>query len=143
MKKIIMIAAAAAMSLSSLTLAQSFQKTFDMNRAMYGAGHTFEWDGKTFNTNHLEEELAAKPANKANAEMLLDAARSKYKESQEVGFAWRDTSVYIKEAESALAAGEFQKSMDFSARAHLQARRGVEQFEYAEKHWIDAVPPLN
>ena len=142
MKKISLIVAAAAMSLSSLTLAQSFKEAFDMNRAMYGAGHTFEWNGKMFSTNHIEDALAAKPANKTNAEMLLSAAQAKYKESQEVGFAWRDTSVYIKEAESALAAGEFQKSMDFSARAHLQARRGVEQFEYAEKHWIDAVPPL-
>ncbi|HSG03853.1 MAG TPA: hypothetical protein VLA39_09020 [Marinobacterium sp.] len=143
MKKIAMIAAVAALSASSLTMAQSFQEAFDMNRAMYGAGATFEWNGATYNTNYIEEELASKPANQANAEALIAAAEAKYKEVQETGFAWRDNSKYLKEAQEALAAGEFQKAMDLAARSHLQSRRGVEQAAYAEQNWILAVPPLN
>lgn len=143
MKKIAMIAALAALSVSSLTMAQSFEDAFNMNRAMYGAGATFEWNGAQYSTSSIEEELSSKPANKANAEALIAAAEAKYKEAQEVGFAWRDNSKYLKEAQDALAAGEFQKAMDSAARSHLQSRRGVEQAAYAEAHWIDAVPPLN
>jgi len=143
MKKIVTIAAVAALTASSLTMAQSFEEAFNMNRAMYGAGATFEWEGKSYNTSYIEEELASKPANKENAEALIAAAEAKYKEAQEVGFAWRDNSKYLKEAQDALAAGEFQKAMDLAARSHLQSRRGVEQAAYAEQNWILAVPPLN
>jgi len=143
MKKIATIAAVAALSLSSLTMAQSFQEAFDMNRAMYGAGATFEWNGKKYNTNYIEEELSAKPANQANAQALFDAAKAKLEEVREAGFAWRDNVKYLKEAKAALEAGEYQKAMDLAARSHLQSRIGLEQAEYAETAWILAVPPLN
>ena len=143
MKKIITIAAVAALTASSLASAESFQSAWEKARALQGANGTFEWNGKTFNTMTVEESLASKPANAENAQALFDAAKAKYKESQEVGFAWRDTKKYLKEAKAAIAAGEFQKAMDFAARAHYQARQGVEQAAYADKHWIDAVPPLN
>ena len=143
MKKIATIAAVAALTTSSLVMAESFQQAFDKNRAMHGAGATFEWEGKSYNTNHVEEELASKPANMENAQALFDAAKAKYKEVQEAGFAWRDNVVYLKEAKAALEAGEYQKAMDLAARSHLQSRKGLEQAEYAETAWIMAVPPLN
>ena len=143
MKKIATIAAVAALTASSLTMAQSFQEAFDMNRAMYGAGATFEWNGKNYNTNYIEEELASKPATQANAQALVDAATAKLEEVRETGFAWRDNSKYLKQAQEALAAGEFQKAMDLAARSHLQSRIGLEQAETAKNEWILAVPPLN
>lgn len=143
MKKIATIAAVAALTASSLTMAQSFQEAFDMNRAMYGAGATFEWNGKSYNTNYIEEELASKPATQANAQALVDAASAKLEEVRETGFAWRDNSKYLKQAQEALAAGEFQKAMDLAARSHLQSRMGLEQAETAKNEWILAVPPLN
>jgi hypothetical protein len=143
MKKIITIAAVAALTVSSMASAQSFSEAFDAARALQGANGTFEWNGKKYSTQTIEEALASKPANAENAQALFDAAKAKYKESQEAGFAWRDTSKYLKESKEAIAAGEFQKAMDLAARAHYQARKGVEQAAYAEKHWIDAVPPLN
>lgn len=143
MKKIATIAAVAALTVSSLTMAQSFQEAFDMNRAMYGAGATFEWNGKSYNTNYIEEELASKPANQANAQALFDAAKAKLAEVREAGFAWRDNVKYLKQAKEALEAGEYQKSMDLAARSHLQSRIGLEQAETAKNEWILAVPPLN
>jgi len=143
MKKIATIAAVAALTASSLTMAQSFQEAFDMNRAMYGAGATFEWNGKSYNTNYIEEELASKPANQANAQALFDAAKAKLGEVRETGFAWRDNVKYLKQAKEALEAGEYQKSMDLAARSHLQSRIGLEQAETAKNEWILAVPPLN
>lgn len=143
MKKITLIAAIAAISASSVTLAESFEEAYLKNRAMYGAGHVFEWNGKQYSTDREEEVMAAKPATKENAMALLDAAKAKHAESQQAGFAWRDTGARLKEAEDALTAGDFQKSMDVSARAHYQARMALVQRDYAETHWIDAVPPLN
>ena len=143
MKKIATIAAVAALTASSLTMAQSFQEAFDMNRAMYGAGATFEWNGKSYNTNYIEEELASKPANQANAQALFDAAKAKLAEVREAGFAWRDNVKYLKQAKEALEAGEYQKSMDLASRSHLQSRIGLEQAETAKNEWILAVPPLN
>ncbi len=143
MKKIATIAAVAALTASSLTMAQSFQEAFDMNRAMYGAGATFEWNGKSYNTSYIEEELASKPANQANAQALFDAAKAKLAEVREAGFAWRDNVKYLKQAKEALEAGEYQKSMDLAARSHLQSRVGLEQAETAKNEWILAVPPLN
>lgn len=143
MKKIATIAAVAALTASSLTMAQSFQEAFDMNRAMYGAGATFEWNGKSYNTNYIEEELASKPANQANAQALFDAAKAKLAEVRETGFAWRDNAKYLKQAKEALEAGEYQKAMDLAARSHLQSRMGLEQAETAKNEWILAVPPLN
>jgi DNA polymerase III delta subunit len=143
MKKISLTAAALAVTLAGSAFAETFDEAFERNRAMYGAGHTFTFDGKEYVTNYIEDELKAKPANAENAAALIDAAKAKYAESQELGFAWRDTSKYIKQAEEAAGAGEFQKAMDLAARAHYQARRGVEQAAYAEQNWIKAVPPLN
>lgn len=143
MKKITMIAAVAALSASSLTMAQSFEDAFHANRALLGAGATFEWNGKNYNTSYMEEELASKPANKDNAEALIAAAEAKYKEVQEAGFAWRDNIVYLTDAKAALEAGEYQKAMDLAARSHLQSRKGLDQAAYGETHWINAVPPLN
>ena len=143
MKKIATIAAVVAFTASTLASAETFKEAFEAARAAQGAEATFEWNGKQYSTQTIEESLAAKPANAANAQALFDAAKAKYKESQELGFAWRDTSKYLKSAKAAMADGEFQKAMDFAARAHYQARQGVEQAAHAEKHWIDAVPPLN
>lgn len=143
MKNFTLSAALIALIASPLAAAETFDEAFLKYRAMYGSNHSFEWNGETYSTMTMEEELAAKPATKGNAKALLDAAKLKQREAQEVGFAWRDPSKYIAQAEEAMAAGEFQKSMDLSARAHYQARMGVAQAAYAEQNWIKAVPPLN
>ena len=143
MKKITLIAALAAATMTTAATAQSFMEAYEQNRARYGAGHTFEWEGKQYSTDREEDQLVAQPATKENAQALIDAAKAKHEEAREVGFPWRDTMKRIGEAEAALAAGEFQKAMDIAGRAHYQARMGVAQSEYAKDHWILAVPPLN
>jgi len=143
MKKIITIAAVAALTASSIASAQSFEEAYNTARAQQGANGTFEWNGKKYNTLREEEVMAAKPATQANADALIAAAKAKHKEAREAGFAWRDTTKRIKEAMALAKEGKFQEAMDLAARAHYQARMGLVQRDYSEKHWIDAVPPLN
>ena len=139
MRKYLIIAAALTMA-SSLATAETFQESFEMNRAMYGKGHSFTWDGKQYTTDHPEEVEAAVEPTKANAEALLATAIAKNKEVAELGFEWKLTRGILKDAQAAIDAGDYQKALALSAQAKYHARMGIAQYHDAENNWHKAVP---
>ncbi len=139
MKKVIAITAALALA-PTFAAAESFQEAFEMNRAMHGKNHVFEWNGNKYNTNHEEEVEAAVKATKANALDLIAKAKAKNKEAAEVGFEWKLTGGIIKDAEKAVEAGEYRKALDLAAQAKYHSRMGIQQHAYAQKHWHLSVP---
>jgi hypothetical protein len=138
MKKGLLIAALALAP--TFATADSFQETFEMNRAMYGADHQFTWNGKQYSTTHQEEMEARVKPTKANAVALLAAANEKNKEVAELGFEWKLTGGILKDAQKAIDEGNFQKALDLAAQAKYHARIGIEQYHYAEKNWHLSVP---
>ena len=42
-----------------LSLPSPSNEAFNAQRAMYGKGHSFTWDGQTYTTDHPEEVAAA------------------------------------------------------------------------------------
>jgi len=139
MKKMMVIAAALALT-PVMASAETFQEAFESNRAMYGKNHNFQWNGKTYSTNHEEEVEAAVDATKANALDLIAKAKAKNKEVAELGFEWKLTGGILKDAEKAVEAGDFRKALDLAAQAKYHARIGIQQHAYAEKHWHLSVP---
>lgn len=139
MKKSLIIAAALALA-PTFAAAESFQEAFEMNRAMYGADHTFSWNGKQYSTTHEEEMEARVKPTKANAEALIMKAEAKNKEVAELGFEWKLTRGIIKDAKAAVTEGEYQKALDLAAQAKYHARIGIAQYHYAQKNWHLSVP---
>jgi len=139
MKKGLIIAAALALA-PTFAAAETFQETFEMNRAMYGKNHMFTWNGKEYSTNHQEEVEASVEATKANAEDLLAKAKAKNKEVAELGFEWKLTRGLLKDAKKAIDGGEYQKALDLAAQAKYHARIGIQQYHYAQKNWHLSVP---
>lgn len=139
MKKVLAVAAVLAMAPLSVS-AESFQDAFESNRAMHGKNHTFEWNGKTYSTNHEEEVEAAVPATKENAMDLIAKAKAKNKEVAALGFEWKLTGGILKNAEKAAAEGDYRKALDLAAQAKYHARMGISQYEYAQKNWHLSVP---
>ena len=139
MKKVITIAAALMLAPGFAT-AESFQDAFEMNRAMYGKNHTFEWNGQQYSTNHEEEVEAAVAATKENALDLIAKAKAKNKEVAELGFEWKLTGGILKDAEKAAEAGEYRKALDLAAQAKYHARMGIQQHEIAQQSWHLSVP---
>ncbi len=138
MKKGLIIAALA--FAPTLVAAETLQEAFEENRAMYGKGHSFTWQGKKYTTDHPEEvEASAKPT-KANAEALLASAVAKNKEVAKLGFEWKLTGGILKDAQKALDAGDYQKAMNMAAQAKYHARIGIQQHEYAQQNWHLSVP---
>jgi hypothetical protein len=139
MKKTISLVAAL-MMVSGVVAAHPFNEAFNEQRAMYGKGHSFTWDGQTYITDHPEEVAAAVEANAANATMLLASAEAKYAEVLAVDFGWTLTAKLLKSATKALEAGEFRKSMNISAQAEYHSRMGIVQYHQSQAEWIMAVP---
>lgn len=139
MKKVMTIAATLVLA-PGFVAAESFQDVFEMNRAMYGKNHTFEWNGKLFSTNHEEEVEAAVAATKENALDLIAKAKAKNKEVAELGFEWKLTGGILKAAEKAVEAGEYRKALNLAAQAKYHARMGIQQHAYTEKSWYLSVP---
>lgn len=135
-----LLALTAVVLLPTTALAESFDQAFNMNRAMYGKNHTFTWNGKSYSTNHQEEVEASVEATQANAAALVEKAKAKNAEAGAVGFEWKLTKGLIKEAEAALADGEYQKAMNLAAQAKYHARIGIQQHEYAESNWHLSIP---
>lgn len=138
MKKVITIAAL--VLAPTFASAESFQEAFEMNRAMYGSGHVFEWNGNKYDTTHEEEVEASVKATKANALDLIGKAKAKNKEVAALGFEWKLTGGIIKKAEKASEAGDFRKALDLAAQAKYHARIGIQQHAYAQIHWQLSVP---
>ncbi|WP_245601029.1 hypothetical protein [Marinobacterium jannaschii] len=136
------IFAALALSLSATVVAapDSYQDAFELNRAMYGKGHTFVWQGKEYSTDHPEEIEAAVEANAANAAALIASAKAKNAEVAKLNFEWKLTRDIIKKAEAAAAKGEFRKALNLAAQAKYHARMGIEQYHYAQANWHLSVP---
>lgn len=139
MKKVITIAATLVLA-PGFVVAESFQDVFEMNRAMYGKNHTFEWNGKQYSTNHEEEVEAAVAATKENALYLISKAKAKNKEVAELGFEWKLTGGILNAAEKAVEAGDYRKALNLAAQAKYHARMGIQQHAYTEKSWYLAVP---
>ena len=138
MKKL--IAMMAVVLLSGVAMAETFDEAFEMNRAMYGKGHTFSWEGKDYSTNHPEETEASVEATKENADALIAKAKAENEEVAKVGFEWKLTKGIIKDAESASAEGDYRKALNLAAQAKYHARMGLQQHAYAEKNWQLSIP---
>ena len=139
MKKTISLLAAL-MMVSGGVAAHPFNEAFNEQRAMYGKGHNFTWNGQSYITDHPEEVAAAVEANTANATALLAAAKNQYAQVLAVDFGWTLTKGLLKSASKALEAGEFQESMNLSAQAQYHSRMGLVQYEQSQTEWIMAVP---
>ena len=139
MKKTISLVAAL-MMVSGVVAAHPFNEAFNEQRAMYGKGHSFMWNGQTYITDHPEEIAAAVEANVANAPALLAAAKDQYTQVLAVDFGWTLTKKLLKSAGKALETGEFRKSMDLSAQAQYHSRMGIAQYHQSQAEWIMAVP---
>lgn len=138
MKKTISLVAV--LMISGVVAAHPFNEAFNEQRAMYGKGHSFTWDGQTYITDHPEEVAAAAEANAANATKLLASAKAKYAEVMAVDFGWTLTKNLLKSSNKALEAGDFRKSMNISAQAEYHSRMGIAQYHQSQTEWIMAVP---
>lgn len=70
---------------------------------------------------------------KAAFQSALDDAKAEYKKADATGYAWRDTSEMIKEAEKAMKDGDADKAMKLVAQAKKQSVMAIEQAARAEK----------
>lgn len=138
MKKIMLLSAL--LAVSATVSAQTYNEAFETHRAMYGKGHSFTWEGKQYTTDHPEELEAKVEANQANAEDLIAKARAENEKANAVGFEWKLTRDILKEAEQAVAEGQYQKALNLAAQAKYHARIGIEQHALAERDWQNAVP---
>lgn len=138
MKKV--MALCAAVLFSQAVAAETYQEAFDKARAMYGKGHEFQWQGKTYQTLHEEEVEAGVEASEANARQLLDKAIAANKKVAAVGFEWKLTGGLLKKSEQAITDGDYRKALDLAAQAKYHARIGLAQYEYSEANWYKAVP---
>ncbi|MDP6191208.1 MAG: hypothetical protein QF872_10425 [Gammaproteobacteria bacterium] len=125
---------------SGSVTAQNFENLFNGQRALYGAGHSFIFEGKEYTTDHPEELEAAATATADNARVLLASAKSKQAEVKAIGFDWTLTKGILKSAEKALKKGDFHKAMQLAAQAKYHARMGLAQYHRAGQDWINAVP---
>ncbi|MDQ1362405.1 MAG: hypothetical protein QG652_265 [Pseudomonadota bacterium] len=71
---------------------------------------------------------AAKPAvDQATAEKAIADARSAMAEAKKLGNEWRDTDNLLKQAEEALAAGDYAKAVELANEARRQAENAIAQ----------------
>lgn len=140
MKQATMMLAAVLALPVGVVQAQSLEQVFNQQRALYGKGHEFTFEGKTYQTYHPEELEAMAEANSVNAQALIDSAEALRLKSAELGYEWRDPSLYLQQARALLVEGKCQQAMDLAARAKYQARVSIAQYEDAEANWQRAVP---
>ena len=69
----------------------------------------------------------ATAADKAGAEAAIAAAKAAQQEANAVGGEWRDTGKIIKQAEDAIAAGNFGSAIELANKAEAQGKLGKEQ----------------
>ena len=139
MKKTISLVVMLTMA-SGYVAAQSFDDAFNAQRAMYGKGHSFTFEGQSYTTDHPEEVAASVEANAENAAQLLAAAKDQHAQVVALDFDWTLTSKLLKSAAKAIAAGDYRKGMDLSAQAQYHARMGMKQYHQSQAEWVMAVP---
>jgi hypothetical protein len=61
------------------------------------------------------------------AQAMIEAAEAARAKAAEVGGEWRDVGEMLKEAQSLMKAGEFDKAIQLAATAKFQSERGYEQ----------------
>ena len=140
MKKSTLTLLAALTLASGVAQAETFQEVFNKHRAMYGKGHEFTYEGKTYQTYYPEEVEAMAEPSRDNAEALVASAEAKRQDAAAVGYEWRFTGRILKQAQEALAEERYQDAMDLAAQAKYQARMAIQQQAYAEENWHLAVP---
>jgi hypothetical protein len=58
---------------------------------------------------------------------MINAAEAARAKAAEVGGEWRDVGEMLKEAQTLIKAGEFDKAIELAATAKFQSERGYEQ----------------
>jgi len=118
----------------------AFQEAFEINRAMYGSGHVFIWQGNTFTTDHPEEREAQMPASREKAVSMMQDAQLLNQQATARGYAWSKPAELLEQAQLALQTSEYRQAMLLAARAKYQIRMSIRQAEDALEHWRDAQP---
>ena len=71
---------------------------------------------------------------------ILDNARMTVNKAAAKGFEWTTTRKLIVDAETALAAGDKDKSLKLAKAALNEAEKSLIQANYAETHWQAGIP---
>ena len=71
---------------------------------------------------------------------ILDDARMTLDKAAAKGFEWTTTRKLIDDAETALAAGDKDKSLKLAKAALNEAEKSLIQANYAEAHWQAGIP---
>jgi hypothetical protein len=86
--------------------------------------------------------LLAEPTAAATApsSALIDQAEAARKESDALGYEWRDTASIIQSARDALQKGDQAESDKLASQALFQARAATAQGQYMAKNWKMMIP---
>ncbi len=76
----------------------------------------------------------------AGVKPILDDARMTLNKAAAKGFEWTTTRKLIENSETALAAGDKDKSLKLAKAALNEAEKSLMQANYAEAHWQDSIP---
>jgi len=82
--------------------------------------------------------LLAEPTPPSSA--LIEQAEAARKESDALGYEWRDTASLIQSAREALQKGDQAESDKLASKALFQARAGKAQGQYMAKNWKMMIP---
>ena len=74
-----------------------------------------------------DEDTTSAAADQATAEQAIADAKSANAEAKAMGAEWRDTGDMIKQAEEALAAGDYAKAIELANKAKRQAENAMKQ----------------
>ena len=76
----------------------------------------------------------------SEVETMITAAETARQRAANVGFEWRWTAKYIKQAREAQAAGDMKKAMALAKRAKREGDLAIEQAKKADTVWEIALP---
>ena len=76
----------------------------------------------------------------AGVKPILEDARTTLDKASARGFEWTTTRKLITDAETALAAGDKDKSLKLAKAALNEAEQSLIQANYAEAHWQAGIP---
>jgi len=83
--------------------------------------------GLTVGCASTPDEAYTEVADQATAELAIAEAKSTNAEAKAMGVEWRDTGKIIKQAEDALAAGDYAKAIELANKARRQAENAMKQ----------------
>lgn len=117
-----------------------FTAVFELQRAMHGPGHQFEWQGQQYSTDHPEEIEAAVAATRTNAQALLAKAVARNNQVAALGNEWRYTRKLLAQGQTAIDQQQYRQALNLAARASYQARMALRQYHEVEASWMQLVP---